>query len=154
MNIICVIDIVIIWVSGRLNSFLNPGDPLCISLGFMMKILKEMGIPDHLTIFEVLRRVPSLSWKDPLEEGMATHSSILTWRIPWKDGPDGLQSTGSQRVRHDWATNTFTFKNFTYLDKIKCCREETESEAYTGKATSLFKKYDLPWWQETFVLRG
>ena len=40
-------------------------------------------------------------WEDPLEEGMATHSSILAWRIPWTEEPGGLQSTGSQRVRHD-----------------------------------------------------
>ena len=37
----------------------------------------------------------------PLEEGMATHSSILAWRIPWTEEPGGLQSTGSHRVRHD-----------------------------------------------------
>ena len=39
--------------------------------------------------------------EDLLEESMATHSSILTWRIPWTEEPGGLQSTGSQRVRHD-----------------------------------------------------
>ena len=43
----------------------------------------------------------SLGWEDPLEEGMATHSSILAWRIPWTEKPGGLQSMGSQRVRHD-----------------------------------------------------
>ena len=43
----------------------------------------------------------SLGWEDPLEEGMATHSSILTWRIPWTKEPGGLQSVGSQRVGHD-----------------------------------------------------
>ena len=42
-----------------------------------------------------------LGWEDPLEKGMATHSSILTWRIPWTEEPGGLQSMGSQRVRHD-----------------------------------------------------
>ena len=42
--------------------------------------------------------------EDPLEEEMATHSSILAWRIPWTEDPSGLQSMGSQRVRHDWAT--------------------------------------------------
>ena len=42
----------------------------------------------------------SLSWEDPLEEGMATHSSILAWRIVWTEEP-GLQSMGLQRVRHD-----------------------------------------------------
>ena len=40
-------------------------------------------------------------WEDPLEKGMATHSSNLTWRIPWTEEPGRLQSIGSQRVRHD-----------------------------------------------------
>ena len=45
--------------------------------------------------------VQSLSWDDPLEKGMATHSSILAWRSSWKEGPGRLQSTGLQRVEHD-----------------------------------------------------
>ena len=45
--------------------------------------------------------VPSLGWEDPLEEGMATHSSIFTGRIWWTEEPGGLQSTGSQRVGRD-----------------------------------------------------
>ena len=45
--------------------------------------------------------VRSLGWEDPLEKGMATHSSILAWRIPWTEEPGGLQSTGSQKVGHD-----------------------------------------------------
>ena len=45
--------------------------------------------------------VRSLGQEDPLENGMATHSSILAWRIPWTEEPDGLQSMGSQRVGHD-----------------------------------------------------
>ena len=45
--------------------------------------------------------VQSLSWEDPLEKEMATHSSILAWRIPWTEEPGGLESTGSQRVGHD-----------------------------------------------------
>ena len=47
-------------------------------------------------------RVPSLGREDPLEEAMAAHSSILAWRIPWTEEPGGLQSQGSQRVRHNW----------------------------------------------------
>ena len=47
--------------------------------------------------------VGSLGWEDPLEEGMATHSSIIACRTPWIDEPDGLWSTGSRRVRHDWS---------------------------------------------------
>ena len=49
----------------------------------------------------------SLGWEDPLEKEMATHSSILTWEISWTKEPGGLQSMGSQRVGHDWETNTF-----------------------------------------------
>ena len=45
--------------------------------------------------------VRSLGREDPLEEGMATHSSILAWRIPWTEEPDGLQYIGLQRVGHD-----------------------------------------------------
>ena len=44
---------------------------------------------------------PFLVWEDPLEEEMATHSSILAWKIPWTEEPGGLQSMGLQRVRHD-----------------------------------------------------
>ena len=65
----------------------------------MVKILPEMQET----------QVQSLGQEDPLEKGMATHSSILAWRIPWTDEPGGLQSMGSQRVGHDGATNTFTF---------------------------------------------
>ena len=57
----------------------------------MVKILPEMQET----------QVQSLGQEDPLEKGMATHSSILAWRIPWTDEPGGLQSMGSQRVGHD-----------------------------------------------------
>ena len=64
-------------------------------------------------------RVWSLGWEDPLEEVMATHSSILAWRIPWTEGPGGLQSMGLQTVGHDLAhmykgrifIQSSTFKN-------------------------------------------
>ena len=65
-----------------------------------------MGFPQ---VFQMVKNllamretwVQSLGWEDPLEKGMATHSSILSWRIPWTEEPDRLQSMGSQRVRHD-----------------------------------------------------
>ena len=63
----------------------------CFFLAQVVKNLPEMQ--------ETLVR--SLGWKDPLEEEMATHSSILAWRIPWTEELGGLQSMGSQRVRHD-----------------------------------------------------
>ena len=49
-------------------------------------------------------QVPSLGWEDPLEEEMATHSSIFAWKIPWTVEPGGLQSMGHKRVRHDLVT--------------------------------------------------
>ena len=59
--------------------------------------------------------VQSLGQEDPLEKEMATHSSILAWRIPWMEEPGGLQSTGSQRVGHDWVTNFHFLSTFTYF---------------------------------------
>ena len=50
---------------------------------------------------DIEMQVQSLGQEDPLEEGMATHSSILAWRIPWTEEPGGLQSMGLQRVGHD-----------------------------------------------------
>ena len=48
--------------------------------------------------------VPSLGPEDPLEKGMASHSSVLAWRIPWTENPSELQYMVSQRAGHDWAT--------------------------------------------------
>ena len=56
-------------------------------------------------------QVWSLGREDPLEEGVAPHSSTLAWRIPWTEQPGGLQSVGSQRIRHDQATDTITTTN-------------------------------------------
>ena len=73
-------------------------------------------------------QVQSLVQED-LEKGMASHSSILSWRIPWTEEPGRLQSMGLQRVRHDWTTNTFIFTSihdywtnhsFDYMD---LCRQ-------------------------------
>ena len=58
--------------------------------------------------------VPSLGWEDPLEKEMATHSSILVWRIPWTEEPGGLQSTGWQKsqtglsMHAQYSTNCLT----------------------------------------------
>ena len=59
----------------------------------------------------------SIPWvgKVPLGKGRATHSSSLAWRIPRTEEPGGLQSKGSHRVRHDAATNTFTFVYFQVI---------------------------------------
>ena len=60
-----------------------------------------LGFPGGSDSEESACNTGDLGWKEPLEEGMATHSRILAWRIPWTEEPGGLQSTGSQSVRHD-----------------------------------------------------
>ena len=58
-------------------------------------------------------RVQSLGWEDPLEKEMATHSSILAWKIPRMEEPGRLQSMGSQRLGHDWVTSLhFIVENY------------------------------------------
>ena len=88
------------------------GEYLCHLASLLAQTVKNM-----LAMWETW--VQLLSRKDSLEKGMITHSSILAWRIPGTEEPGGLQSTASQRVRHDWATNTFTFYFlFTYVIMI------------------------------------
>ena len=65
-------------------------------------------------------RVQSLGQEGPLENGMATHSSILAWRISWTEEPGRLQSTESHRVRHNWTTNTFSLSSTIYINIYKC----------------------------------
>ena len=63
-------------------------------------------------------QVQYLGQEDPLEKEMATHSSILAWRLPWTEEPGGLQSMGSQRDGHDSVTNTV---NMTIFGFFCCC---------------------------------
>ena len=77
------------------------------SSSFLIGHIVNMGFPSASDV----KNLPTtqeawiwfLGWEDPLEKGMATYSSILAWRIPWTEKPGRLQSTGSQRVRHDWS---------------------------------------------------
>ena len=62
--------------------------------GFVVQLVKNLPAVQEM-------QVQSLGWEDPLEKEMATHSSILAWKISWTEEPGGLQSTGSQRVGHD-----------------------------------------------------
>ena len=83
------------------------GDSL-LSEPELLKELAILGFPGGASVKEPTwqyrrREGWSLGWEDPLEEGMASHSSILVWRIPWTEEPGGLQSMGSQGVGHDWS---------------------------------------------------
>ena len=66
-------------------------------------------------------RVRSLGWEDPLEKEVATHSSTLAWRIPWKEEPGRLQSTGSQRAGHNCVTSlSFTLSYLGSFQESWC----------------------------------
>ena len=80
----------------------------------------------------------SLGQEDPLEKGMATHCSILAWRIPWTEESGGLQSMGWQRVGHDWVANTFT-GHLKLLDEGPISRIELSSEISPNNMGSM-------WW--------
>ena len=61
-------------------------------------------------------QVRSLGWEDPLEEEMATHFSILDWKVPWTEEAGGLQSKESQRVGHNWVTERSTYEKMALLE--------------------------------------
>ena len=63
--------------------------------------------------------VRTLGWEDPLQKGIATHSSILAWRIPWTEESGGLQSLELQRIGHDWATNVLFPQAMSVMWKVK-----------------------------------
>ena len=88
----------------------KPGEPE--NLGCCFKINRASLMAQMRKNLSAMQEtwVRSLGQENPLEKGMATHSNILVWRIPWTEESGGLQSMGSWRVGHDWTSNTFTFK--------------------------------------------
>ena len=83
-------------------------------------------------------RVQSLGREDFVEQGMATHSSILAWRIPRTEEPDGLQFIGLQRVGHDWVTFTFTLSGSLKIpfNRCRCLEPYPESTKWIGRVNS------------------
>ena len=94
--------------------FLQPADAFYFIILRALLVARTVKSPSAMQDIWV----QFLGQEDPLEEGMATYSSILAWRIPWTEEPDGLQSLGSQRVGHDWATDTTTTVQFQNLIKL------------------------------------
>ena len=76
------------------------------SVGYRLKQNKRDGVAQRLKNLPAMQEtwVQSLGQEEPLEKEMATHCNILAWKVPWTEEPGGLQSTGSQRVGHDWVT--------------------------------------------------
>ena len=83
----------------------------CINISlYILTSLVDQSVKNLPAVQET--RVQSLGWENPLEMEITMHSSILAWKISWTKEPGGLQSMGSQRVRHDWATNTHLLTYF------------------------------------------
>ena len=93
-------------------------------------------------------RVWSLGQEDPLEKEMATHSSILAWRIPWTEEPGRLQSTGLQRVGLDWATSLHFKVTHTGLEKVSF-----HSNPKEGQCHRMFKlPHNVPFSHDSKVM--
>ena len=123
-------------------------------LGWTGWILQYKGLSrdfSNTTMAQRLKHLPamwetwvrSLGWEDPLEKEMATHSRILAWWIPWTEEPGGLQSVGSQRVGHDWATSLHFTSAFFIVQLSQLCITTGKTIAwarwnFVGKVTSLF----------------
>ena len=98
--------------SAGKESACNAGDPGSISgsercpgegIGYPLQYSWASLVAQMVKNLPAMREtwVRSLDWEDPLEEEIVTHSSILSWKIPWTEEPAGLQSKGSQRVGHN-----------------------------------------------------
>ena len=100
-------------------------------------------------------RVLSLGQEDPLEEGMATPSSILAWRIPWTEEPGGLQFIRSQRVRHNQATFTYKLPLWLRQSRLPATQEtwvqslgwEDPLEEETATHSNILT-WKIPWTEE------
>ena len=96
-------------IGGTVDETIIRGNPT-LSPPMPWFLLDDSDGKDLPTMQETWFR--SLGQEDPLEKGMATHSSILAWIIQWIEEPGGLQSMESQRVRHNWGTKTLTSNDF------------------------------------------
>ena len=94
-----------------------PGEGIGYPFQYSWAFLVAQMVKNPLTMQETW--VQFLAWEDPLEEDMATHSSILDWRIPMAEEPGGLQSMESQRVGHNRVTELNWLKGFELL--LFCC---------------------------------
>ena len=94
-------------LSSNSIKYTNQGSSLITDGTFNKSFSINSLVAQRLKHLPAMREtwVRSLGREDPLEKEMATHSSISAWRIPWTQEPGGLQSTGLQRVGHDWATS-------------------------------------------------
>ena len=117
----------------------------CSSVCSIWAFLVVSLVKNQLAMWET--QVRSLGREDPLEKEMATHSSTLAWRIPWREEPGRLQSMGSHRVGHDWATSlslSFTFILYCSRFIILFTQHKTKNQMQKIKKT--FKSYRTVSW--------
>ena len=97
------LETALIITTGHIHEFFRRFSMISSGKGSQTPCWRPLSHPSHYQKY--------ISWHLPLEKVMATHSSTLAWKIPWMEEPGGLQSMGSLRVGHDWATSLslFTF---------------------------------------------
>ena len=110
------------WGSGQTYGSLGPQFPTQASL--MAQRVKNLPAVQETQVW-------FLGWEDPLEKGVATHSSILAWRIPLTKEPCGLQFIGSRRVRRNWATNTRLTKSTPIINGLTSSQDGPTSKQLT-----------------------
>ena len=106
----------------------------CYNVLFCWAFLVSQTVKDLPAMWEI--QVWSLSWEDPQEKGMATHSNILAWKIPWTEESGRLQFMGTQRLRHNLM---HTQEHYFWLPKLQICTFQ--------------KKFSL-WYKTKEFLRG
>ena len=111
----------VIWLSGKAVFLIN---------AFSGAFLVSRTVKNLPTMLETL--VQSVGQEDPLQKGMATHSSILAWRIPWTEEPGGLQSLRLQRIGHEWVTNLKKRKK-QHTACVRIHRDASEAKERKGK---------------------
>ena len=115
-----------------------------VAIAFSIYYLKSCTFGSASLVAQMVKRLPamwetrvwSLGQEDPLEKEIAAHSSTLAWKIPWMKEPGRLQSVGSQRVGHNWATSL----QFTSLQTHQRKEEGTGQNPYPLSAVLIFKK--------------
>ena len=113
--------------------------PACL----MCDLINGRGFPGGSTIKNPpvmweLQEIRVQSWEDPLEKGMATHSSILAWRIPWTEEPGGLQYIRMQRVGHDWSDLVCTHRWWVGFERGKTACRRVYLYTYVGAFRIMF----------------
>ena len=100
------------------TDFIFLGSKITVDNDFSHEIKRPLvGFPGGSEVKASAWNAGDLGREDPLEKDMATHSSTLAWRIPWREEPGRLQSMGSQRVGHDWVTSLSFFLSFCPLEE-------------------------------------